>query len=83
MFNQAPSFIAVLTGPDHVFEMANEAYYQLVGRRELIGKPLLEALPELAAQGVRRVFDGVFAGGKPVVLRDSLISLQRRPDGAL
>jgi len=83
MFNQAPSFIAVLTGPDHVFEMANEAYYQLVGRRELIGKPLLDALPELVAQGVRRVFDGVFAGGKPVVLRDSLISLQRRPDGAL
>jgi PAS domain S-box-containing protein len=83
MFNQAPSFIAVLTGEQHVFEMANEAYYQLVGHRELIGKPLLEALPEVMAQGVHRMLDDVFASGEPVVLRDSKISLQRHPDGPL
>ena len=83
MFNQAPSFIAVLTGAQHVFEMANEAYYQLVGHRELIGKPLLEAMPEVAEQGVHRVLDEVFASGEPIVLRDSKVSLQRHPDGPL
>jgi len=83
MFNQAPSFIAVLTGPNHVFEMANEAYYQLVGHRELIGKPLLEAIPEVVAQGVLGVLDDVFKSGEPVVLRDAKVSLQRQPDGPL
>ena len=38
LFNQAPGFVAVLMGPKHVFEMVNEAYYQLVGHRELVGK---------------------------------------------
>jgi PAS domain-containing protein len=48
LFHQAPGFMVIYSGPDHVFELVNEAYYQLVGRREIIGKPLLEALPEVA-----------------------------------
>jgi PAS domain S-box-containing protein len=57
LFNQAPGFIAVLTGPDHRFEMANEAYYQLVGYRDIVGKPAMEALPELASQGFNELLD--------------------------
>lgn len=53
LFNQAPGFIAVLMGRNFVFEMVNEAYYQLVGHRPLIGKPVWEALPEVAGQGSR------------------------------
>ena len=45
VFRTAPSFLHVLRGPDFVFEFANDAYYQLVGRRELIGRPAFEALP--------------------------------------
>jgi hypothetical protein len=29
LFDQAPGFIAVLRGKTHVFELVNEAYYQL------------------------------------------------------
>ena len=39
VFRTAPSFLHVLRGPDFIFEFANDAYYQLVGRRELIGQP--------------------------------------------
>lgn len=38
LFDQAPGFVAVLMGPKHVFELANDAYYQLVGHRDIIGK---------------------------------------------
>ena len=57
LFDQAPGFIAVLTGKDHTFEMANEAYYRLVGHRDMVGKPALEALPELVGQGFRQLLD--------------------------
>ncbi|RZI69460.1 MAG: histidine kinase, partial [Variovorax sp.] len=50
-FNNAPGFIALLRGPGLVFEMVNQAYYQLVGHRELEGQPLPDALPEMRAQG--------------------------------
>jgi PAS domain S-box-containing protein len=83
LFNQAPGFIAVLTGPEHVFEMVNAAYYQLVGHRDLIGKPLLEALPEIAGQGFKELLDSTFQTGQPVVLRESKAMLQRQPDQPL
>jgi PAS domain S-box-containing protein len=67
LFQQAPTFMAVLRGPDHVFELANAAYYQIVGERDLIGKPLLEALPEMKDQGFIDVLDRVLATGEPYV----------------
>src|SRR4051812_34938526 len=37
VFEQSPSFMAILRGPEHVFELANDRYRQLVGHRDLIG----------------------------------------------
>src|SRR6185312_16554291 len=59
VFRQSPSFLAVLRGPDYVFEMANEAYIKLVGGRDVIGKPALEALPEVRDQGFIALLDKV------------------------
>lgn len=64
-FQQSPSFLAVLIGPSHVFEMANAAYVQLVGHRPLIGKSVLEALPEVEGQGFIELLDGVLESGVP------------------
>jgi PAS domain-containing protein len=47
LFELAPGFICILQGPEHVFVFANEAYRQLVGGRDLIGKRVREAFPEL------------------------------------
>jgi hypothetical protein len=81
MFNQAPGFISVSSGPSHVFELVNEAYYPLVGHREIIGKPVWDALPEVAGQGFEALLDGVFATGRPVVVRAQKLSVQREPGG--
>jgi PAS domain S-box-containing protein len=81
LFDQAPGFMAVLAGPEHVFEMANEAYYQLVGHRAIIGKPVLEALPELRGQGYKELLDGVYETGKAFVGHGLPAQLQREPNG--
>jgi PAS domain S-box-containing protein len=77
LFNQAPGFIAVVTGADYTFEIVNEAYYQLVGHRDIIGKPMLEALPEIRGQGYQEILDQVRQTGKPFVGRGMKAQLQR------
>jgi PAS domain S-box-containing protein len=77
LFNHAPGFIAVITGDDDTFEIVNEAYYQLVGHRDIIGKPLLEALPEIRGQGIEEILAGVRNTGIPYVGRCLKTRLQR------
>jgi PAS domain S-box-containing protein len=67
LFNQSPGFVAVTMGPTHVFEMVNNAYENLVGRCELLGKPALEALPELFDQRLKAGLDSAYQTGKPWV----------------
>jgi len=82
MFEQAPSFMALLREPGHVFEFANAAFLHLIGHRAPIGQPLAEALPELAAQGFLTVIDDVVAGGQPYSGRALPVMLHRLPGGA-
>ncbi|RZA31951.1 MAG: PAS domain S-box protein [Lysobacteraceae bacterium] len=81
LFNQAPGFVAVLMGPRHVFEMVNEAYYQLVGHRELIGKAVWEALPEVAGQGYEEFLNRVYTTGEAWSTRAMPIAIQRERGG--
>jgi PAS domain S-box-containing protein len=83
VFQRAPAFIATLRGPDHVFEMANPPYYQLVGHRDILGKPVREALPEVVEQGFIELLDGVRRSGEPFVGNEMRILLQREPGGGL
>jgi signal transduction histidine kinase/DNA-binding response OmpR family regulator len=83
LFRQAPGFMCVLRGPDHVFELMNEAYLQLVGHRDLLGLPIREALPEIEGQGFFELLDEVHRTGKPFVGRNMPVSIQREPGSAL
>lgn len=79
MFEQAPGMIAVLRGPDHVFEIVNSSYLQLVGHRDILGKPVREALPEIAAQGFPDLLNQVYATGIPYIGNAVQVALQRVP----
>lgn len=83
MFMQAPGFVAVLSGPDHVFQMHNAAYSQLIGHRPITGKPVREALPEVDGQGFIAFLDSVYATGEPHEGRASRVELQRTPNAPL
>ena len=79
LFRQAPSFLAVLRGPNHVFELVNDAYYRMVGHRDIIGKPLIEAIPELEGQGFAELLDRLLETGEAYVGREVPIRLARIP----
>ena len=78
----APGFVAFLVGPDLVFAHANDAYKQLVGRADLVGLPMGEALPEVAEQGVVALLKAALTTGEPVVQRAWPVQLAG-PGGAL
>lgn len=75
-FEQAPGFMAVLRGPDYTFELANAAYRKLVGGRDVVGRQLVEALPEVEQQGFFALLDEVRRSGKPHIGRRVPVSLQ-------
>lgn len=77
VFEQAPAFLAVLSGPHHEFEFANEAYYELVGKRDLVGRRVADAIPELRGQGFVELLDRVLNTGETYVGRAIPITLYR------
>ena len=81
VFAQAPAFMAVLRGENFVFEFVNEAYYQLVGHRELLGRPVFEALPEVRGQGFEELLRGVLATGEPFIGREVPVTVTRVAGG--
>ncbi|MEQ8268036.1 MAG: response regulator [Parvibaculum sp.] len=79
MFEQAPGFIAIMAGPDHTFVMVNNAYMQLVGHRDALGKPVREALPEIVEQGFPALLDRVRETEEPYIGQNIRVMLQREP----
>jgi signal transduction histidine kinase len=77
LFQQAPAFFAVLRGPEHIFEMINPLYQELVGRREILGKTVSEAVPESEEQGFLALLDKVYQSGEPFVGHGTPIHLAR------
>jgi PAS domain S-box-containing protein len=80
LFHRAPSFMALLRGQEHVFELANAACHDLIGVRDVVGKPLLEVLPDMRAQGFVELLDRVLATGEPYSGADVAVSFPR-PSG--
>ena len=78
IFQQAPGFMARLSGPDHVIDLINPAYQQLVGDRDIVGKTVRDAMPELASQGFLEVLDRVFGTGEPFAGLEVPVMLHRR-----
>ena len=61
---QAPAFIAMVRGPQHIYTLSNPLNNEALGHRELLGKPAREAMPEAEAQGFAALLDRVYATGE-------------------
>jgi PAS domain S-box-containing protein len=83
LFQQTPGFMALVTGPEHVYELTNLTYLQLLGHRSAIGKRVREVLPELEGQGYFEIFDRVFESGEPFIGKEMPVKLQRQPNAPL
>ncbi len=77
IFMQAPLPVAVLTGPDLRFDVANEPFCEMVGRAALLGSTLREAFPEPSAREVvERVLEA-FQAGKAHRVTELPVALMR------
>ncbi|WP_281407230.1 hybrid sensor histidine kinase/response regulator [Neorhizobium alkalisoli] len=79
LFEQAPGFMALVSGPDHTFEMANDAYQRLVGRRDLVNHAVGHVLPEVIEQGFTDLLDDVRRTGFPYIGNGTPVTLARQP----
>ena len=78
---QAPVPTALMTGPQHRFELANPRYVEMVGR-EVVGKTYLEAFPELTDTPLPGILDTVYRTGVPFVTEELLVPIDREGAGS-
>lgn len=83
LFMQAPAAICILGGPDMVYELVNPVYEQLFTDRKLLGKPILEALPEIKDHLVYKTFRRVYETGITHEESELLIPFKSRENGEL
>ncbi|RZJ51513.1 MAG: PAS domain-containing sensor histidine kinase [Flavobacterium sp.] len=83
IYSQAPSYMGILSGPNHVYELANELYLQLINKRDIIGKAVKEVLPELEEQGIFEILDNVYKTGESFSANEMPITFDRYSDGKL
>ncbi|MDO6388664.1 PAS domain-containing protein [Pontibacter sp. BT731] len=82
LFMGAPAAICILNGPDLVYELVNPAYAAFFPGRELLGKPILEALPEIKDNPVYKTFRDVYETGYTHEEKEMYIPFAR-PDGEM
>ena len=83
LFMDAPAAICILDGPDLVYELVNPDYQALFPGRELLGKPILAALPEIENNLVYTTFRQVYDTGRTHEEQALHIPLVRPTDGVL
>jgi signal transduction histidine kinase len=83
LFLAAPAAICILKGPELVFEFLNPRYQQFFPDRQLLGKPLRDALPELADHAAYYTMRHVFDSGETVWQQALHAPLMRAEDGVL
>jgi hypothetical protein len=81
MFEKAPGFMALLEGADHKIAIANQAFRELAGKRDLTGKVMADAIPEFTEHGFDEILDGVMRSGEAFVGHAMPLSVAR-PDGS-
>jgi PAS domain S-box-containing protein len=83
VFANVSAALAIVRGPEAIFEKTNASYEKLFIDRALIGKPLLEALPELRGQKFPELISAVLGTGEAYVEKEARALLRRTGDGAL
>jgi signal transduction histidine kinase/ActR/RegA family two-component response regulator len=78
IFRDTPAALALWRGPDLVFDKVNPEYQRIFGERQLVGKPMLEALPELQGQGFAELLQQVLSSGIPYVGQEMPAQVSRQ-----
>ncbi|HEY1060077.1 MAG TPA: PAS domain S-box protein [Daejeonella sp.] len=75
LFLEAPVSIGVVSGPNHIYEVVNPLYLELIGMNNIIGKSVKEVLPAMVNQGFISILDSVYKTGETFSANEMLIKL--------
>ncbi len=78
-FEQAPGFVIIMTGPQHVVEFVNDTHRRVFASADWIGKPIREAFPGLTGQGYFELLDKVYETGRSHNAERAEVRFQRTP----
>jgi len=77
---QLPEPLAVMKGPDFVYEMVNTSFQRSVGERVMVGLPARQALPELEGQQFFELLEFVYHEGVSVQRSEVVLGWRKLPD---
>ncbi len=77
-FQQVPAMLVILKGKEHRFEFANPPYLDFIGNSDIIGKTVLEVMPDVTRQGFVELLDNVFETGEPYVGKETRLLLHKK-----
>jgi PAS domain S-box-containing protein len=80
---ESPAFFCILKGPRHHYDLVNQNYQKLFPGRELVGRTVAEAVPEVIEQGFIQILDQVYQTGETFVAERIPVQLQRLDTGKL
>lgn len=83
VFERSPAFMAILRGRDHEVERANKRFQSLVGKLDIIGRPVRDAVPEIEGQEYLEMLDQVYQTEQPIVGSDLRLSIRQAHTGLL
>jgi PAS domain S-box-containing protein len=82
LFEQAPGFMAMLTGPEHRVAFVNSGYLKLIDHRDIVGRTIAASLPEATAQGYVALLDQVYGSGEAYVANSAKYTTLSAPGGS-
>lgn len=74
-----PVPLSVLVGPEHRYQLQNEAHRKLIGERDILGKPFQESFPEVAQQ-LLPILNRIYEAGEPYEVKRQKITFDRTGD---
>ena len=86
LYENSPSGMGILKGPNHIYELANPPYLKIISKpdkNEVIGKTVKEVLPELESQGIYELLDHVYETGESFSASEMLFQFDFHGDGIL
>lgn len=83
VFSNASAALAIVRGPNAIFEKVNLSYASLFNGRSLVGLSVVEALPELKGQKFPDLLAKVFATGETYVEVEATALLRRSEESPL
>lgn len=83
LFSQAPAPIAIYKGRELRYAFVNDAYSRIFNYREIVGKTVREAFPELEGQSYFEILENVFDTGTPYFGNETPALIDLNGDGNL